>query len=133
MRCGPDASRWSLVVLTFSLAGSMNACRGWHREPIGPTLAALRPRDEVELWVAGRAYAVHGVLVGGDSVSAVPSLLPPECTSCALHFAFGSIDSVRVPVHSRGRTHQLATSVVVVSLGAVVVYVLLYLRGFSLF
>lgn len=121
--------RSSLMLLAVGLASTMSGCQTWHREPIGPSLEALRPRDELQLWVAGRAYDVHGVVVQGDSVSAVPRLQAPECARCTLHFPLTSIDSVRVRAYSRAQTQQLGR---VALAGTLVAFVGLFMFGFAL-
>jgi len=78
-------------------------CTSWYGRSaaLGPSLG---PRDQVRLWVHGRAYQVHGVRVSGDSVTAVPFIRPPSCDSCALRFALGEIDSAQVRAIDRDKT-----------------------------
>jgi hypothetical protein len=84
--------------LLFALLCSATAagCTPWVARPVA-TLASIHgKRQRVQLWVGGHVYLVHGVVVQGDSLRAVPSLRPPSCDSCALRFALREIDSVRV-------------------------------------
>ena len=80
-----------LGVLSLSTAG----CAAWHTEPVATLRNSHGVRDQLQLWVHGRAYALHGVRPVNDSVYGIPLHQPPACDSCALHFAVKDVDSVR--------------------------------------
>jgi hypothetical protein len=58
--------------------------------------------------VRGNAHQVHGVLVVGDSVTAVPFIRPPDCDSCALRVALHDVDSVQVRAFDRDKSMFMA-------------------------
>jgi hypothetical protein len=67
---------------------------GWHRIA-PPAPAVLPPRQQVEVWQAGRALRLHAVRLTTDSLSGVPYLQPPDCDSCRVRLPRGPIDSLR--------------------------------------
>lgn len=83
------------VLLALALAQA--ACGAGWRQPAEPLTAALRnPRQQVQVWQAGRARQLHGVVVSADSVSGIPFLEPLECESCRIVLARAEVDSLRV-------------------------------------
>ena len=116
-----------IALLTAALAAG---CTAWGSRPLSVLRTPLAPRDRVQLWVGAGAYDVHGVVVTGDSLRAVPFLKPPDCDSCALHLAVRDIDSVRVPIVDEERTRQdLVTTAVMSGLAMLVVIAVLWAKG----
>jgi len=71
--------------------------------------APLPQRQPVQIWSGGRALTVHGVVVRGDSVRAVPRWKSPTCDTCAILYSRRAIDSVKVKVFSPVRTGLLVS------------------------
>lgn len=112
--------RHSLAVTPCVLV-LLAGCHVWRRSP--DTLAQpLEERARVQLWSRGNAYVVHGVRVRGDSVTAVPYWLPPNCDSCALRLPLTLVDSVRIQRSAEGPTIALTT--VLVGIGATIIWFL---------
>jgi hypothetical protein len=83
---------WRPVILLLMTA----ACgAGWHRVP-SPEPGALAPRQQAQLWEGDKAHQVHAVIVGPDSISAIPFFRPVECDSCRMILPRSSVDSVRL-------------------------------------
>jgi hypothetical protein len=72
------------------------ACTAGPRRVDLPTPAPLGPRQELELWQAGKPRTLHAVVQARDSISGVPVHRPPTCRSCRVTLALADIDSVRV-------------------------------------
>jgi hypothetical protein len=68
---------------------------GWHRVP-SPAPGPLAPRQQAQLWEGEKAHQVHAVIVGPDSISAIPFFRPIECDSCRMTLPRSSVDSVRL-------------------------------------
>ena len=97
-----------LFVLSALLTSACGA--GWRSLPTlepGP----LRPRQQAQIWERGTSHRVHGVLIGADSVSAVPFHRPPNCDSCRITLPLSVVDSVRVgsPVAGFWKTFALVS------------------------
>jgi hypothetical protein len=84
----------------------------------------------LQLWIGGHAFEVHGLVVRGDSVAAVPRFQARDCASCALHFAVSSIDSVRVRIDAPAQTQQVGQGALAVTLVALAG---LFMFGLALF
>ena len=85
------------------LAFTTTACTTWARQE--PLLTEPVPqRERVQIWIGDESYAVHGVVVRGDTIFAVPYWLSPSCDSCRVRFAASQVDSVRVSDGSTGGT-----------------------------
>jgi hypothetical protein len=101
---------WSpLFVAQMMLA--LSACVTWRASSTALTEPSPRRRP-LQLWSVGRGSVVHGVVVQGDSVRAVPRWKPPECDSCAVYYSLHAIDSVRVHTPAPIRTTILVTLLV---------------------
>lgn len=87
---------WAGRVLVPLACAAVAGCSSWYPRPVEVLRAPLAPREQAQLWVGTRAHLVHGVLVRGDSVWAVPYFLPIDCDSCVQRFALAEIDSVRL-------------------------------------
>ncbi len=94
LAAGRAARRLRLLVVAAWAAGA-SGCATWQGRP-HVLETPLGRRDQVRLWARGEAHQVHGVVVRGDSVIAVPFTRPPTCDSCALRFALADVDSVQV-------------------------------------
>ena len=68
---------------------------GWHRSP-SPPVGPLPARQQVEVWRRGSALRWHAVVVGADSVSGVPFILPVTCDSCRVQLPRTEVDSLRL-------------------------------------
>ena len=106
-------------VLALALAASLSACTFWHRNDARLT-EPLAPRDRVQIWIASTAHDVHGVVLQGDSLTAIPYWKAPDCDSCRVAFARADVDSVR-SVEVSGET-VLISGVAVIALLLVVIY-----------
>jgi hypothetical protein len=78
--------------------------------------APLAPRARMQLWSAGHAFDVHGVVVSGDSVRAVRYFQSLSCETCFLRFALRDIDSVRVERYEGGETGGLTLGLLLAGL-----------------
>jgi hypothetical protein len=102
------------------MAVVLNGCgAGWHR-PADTGPQAFAPRQQAQIWVAGRASRVHAVVLTADSVSAIPFRRPTDCDSCRVAWPRAEVDSIRVgnPMAGFWKTVGL---VVGIPLGVVVV------------
>jgi hypothetical protein len=79
-----------MILLLISACGA-----GWHRVP-SPEPGALTPRQQAQLWEGEKAHQMHAVIVGPDSISAIPFFRPIDCDSCRRTLARSSVDSVRL-------------------------------------
>jgi len=83
----------AIVVGVVMLAQACGA--GWHRlNELGT--GALEPRQQAEVWRAGRALRWHALLINADSVSGIPFHRPVDCDSCRVAVPRASIDSLRL-------------------------------------
>ena len=82
---------FALVLGPVTVAG---CGAGWRRTELqtGP----LAPRQQVEFWQNQRATRWHAVVIGADSLSAIPFMQPTGCDSCRVTFARADVDSVRL-------------------------------------
>jgi hypothetical protein len=106
-------NRWSLAALALLAAG---CGAGWRSAPdLEP--GALRPRQQAQLWQGDKAYRVHGVVVGADSISGIPFVRALECDSCRITLPRAEVDSVRLgsPVAGFWKSVGLVTVVLVVA------------------
>jgi hypothetical protein len=111
-------------------AGGGGGCTSWLARPQATLREPLPPRARVQLWVDGHAFVVHGVVVVGDSLRAVPYLRSPTCDSCALHWALRDIDSVRVPnAHSELSRRDFTTAVVASIIAVLILLIRLLQEG----
>jgi hypothetical protein len=83
---------WRVAILLLVTVG---CGAGWRRMPVLEP-GAFAPRQQAQLWEGDRAHQVHAVVVGPDSVSAIPFVRPVECDSCRLIWPRSVVDSVRV-------------------------------------
>jgi hypothetical protein len=83
---------WRVAILLLLTVG---CGAGWRRVPVLEP-EAFAPRQQAQLWEGDRAHQVHAVIVGADSVSAIPFVRPVECDSCRLTWPCGVVDSVRL-------------------------------------
>ncbi len=75
--------------------GTLGCGAGWHQPPqLAP--GPLPPRQQVQVWVDGRADRWHGVVVGRDSMSGIPFVRSLTCDTCRRAVPLASVDSVRV-------------------------------------
>jgi hypothetical protein len=100
---------WLLSALVLSAAG---CGAGWRSVPSlepGP----LRPRQQAQIWQGDKAHRVHGVVVGRDSISAIPFARPLECDSCRITLPRAEVDSLRLgsPVSGFWKTIGLVMAV----------------------
>ena len=87
----------SRAVLLIALAWPQAACGAGWRQPTEPIPVALsNPRQQVQVWRAGRSLQLHGVTVSEDSVSGIPYLAPLDCNSCRIALPRSEVDSLRV-------------------------------------
>lgn len=96
------------IVTVLLVTMSVTACTTWRRRDD----ALRRPvpeRQHLQLWTGRQGHSLHGVVVRGDSIRAVPRWKPPRCDSCAVLFARAAVDSVRIRVSSPVRTVALLT------------------------
>ena len=90
----PRSRLRSLLLLALALVQA--ACgAGWRRVEDPLAAARQRPRQQVQVWQAGRARQLHSVVVTADSVSGVPYLEPPDCDSCRIAVPRAAVDSLR--------------------------------------
>jgi hypothetical protein len=99
---------WYAVLLAATVA-----CQRWQLD--SSALTTPQPdRRQLEIWSQGRSTVVHGLRVQGDSVVGVPYWKPLDCDSCAVRFARGQVDSVRVQAPDNVRsTASLAAGVMI--------------------
>jgi hypothetical protein len=91
-----------VIMLACQLAG----CNAWRRDDRA-LRAPIPTRRPLQIWSGQRGFDVHGVVIRGDSLRAVPRWKPPECDSCARFYALVAIDSTRVRRFSPLRTGVL--------------------------
>ena len=60
------------------------------------------PRQQVQVWRQGKAWRLHGVAIGSDSVTGVPFLAPLPCDSCRIAIPRAAVDSLRLGNPSAG-------------------------------
>jgi hypothetical protein len=113
-------SRRPIAVL---LAFTVTACTFWHRDE-GLLADSLATRDRVQIWIGTTAHDVHGVVVRGDSLTAVPFWKPPDCDSCRVAFARADVDSVRAVQVSGG-------TVLIASVALIALVILYFTRGLA--
>jgi len=89
------AKRISPLLAAAALLGT--SCALWTARPQSVLAAPHGERDLFQVWVAGRAYLLHGLTVEGDTVSGVPEAEPTDCQACRVRLALAGVDSVRVP------------------------------------
>lgn len=85
-------------VVAGSLAVTLllSACStGWRRIPIEGSLALPR-QQEAQVWRAGHASRMHGLVVLADSLRGIPFPQPLSCDSCRVAIPRAEVDSVRV-------------------------------------
>jgi hypothetical protein len=87
-----ETSMWRSAVLILVIAG---CGAGWRRIP-APEAGTFAPRQQAQLWEAGKAHQVHAVVVGPDSITAIPFTRPIECDTCRLTWPRNAVDSVRL-------------------------------------
>jgi hypothetical protein len=97
---GSAAARGVLDGDIHVASGNPPARDGGMRSGLAPDAGAgaraFAPRQQAQLWEGDRAHQVHAVVVGPDSVSAIPFVRPVECDSCRLIWPRSVVDSVRV-------------------------------------
>jgi hypothetical protein len=81
------------LLLTLALLAGCGA--GWRQRP-GLGLGALPPRQQVQVWSAGRMDRWHAVVIAADSVSGIPFLQAVDCDSCRRHVPRAQVDSLRL-------------------------------------
>jgi hypothetical protein len=87
---------------------AVTACTTWRRRDDVLT-QPVPERQHLQLWTGRQGHSLHGVVVRGDSIRAVPRWKPPQCDSCAVVLARVAVDSVRVRVSSPVQTVALLT------------------------
>src|SRR5215469_12482622 len=55
----------------------------------------FKPRDDLQVWIHGKAQRWHGVRVDSATVSGVPHTKPPDCDSCRITVPRTAVDSIR--------------------------------------
>lgn len=89
----------------------ITACgAGWHRQSPEPR-QAINPRQQVQVWTAGRAQRWHGLEVTGDSVSGIPFQQALSCDSCRIAMPAAAVDSIRYGNPTGGFWNAVGTSV----------------------
>ena len=84
-----------LQALTVLGAILLAGCAGWRRANLSTT-APIPPRQQVQVWQAGRSQLVHAVVVRGDTLYAVPFTQSPSCDSCGVAIPLNQVDSTRL-------------------------------------
>lgn len=107
------STRRSLAAIAVGLTAA-GCGAGWHAVS-GPEPAAYRPRQQAQIWHAGKATQVHGLRLTSDSVSAVPYLQPAACDSCRIAWARTEVDSIRLGDPSGGFLATLLGALAVLS------------------
>jgi len=120
----PPKRRLLRVLAGLLLAGSAG-CTAWYARPPLTPRDSLDPRERLELWIGRERFDVHGVVLHGDSLTAVRFHQPPSCDSCVLRFALSAVDSVRTRGHSEQRTRGMGVSLLVLTVIALAVAVAL--------
>jgi hypothetical protein len=84
---------------------------GWRRADLQD--GALKPRQQVQLWRAGKPTNWHAVVIRPDTVSAIPFMRPVGCDSCRVGMPRTEIDSMRLgnPVAGFWKTVGLAVGI----------------------
>jgi hypothetical protein len=85
--------------------------------------AAAAQRDRYQVWAGGKARVLIALRSNSDSLSGVPSWMPPACDSCRVTFARSAIDSVRVSAFDPNKT--LLLGIVLTP----IIYVMIAFRG----
>jgi hypothetical protein len=97
------------IAAAMLLTTSVGACTTWgHKADV--LTQPVPERQPLELWTGSQRHWLHGMVVRGDTIRAVPRWKPPGCDSCAILLALADVDSVRVRVASPVRTVALVTS-----------------------
>jgi hypothetical protein len=109
--------------LALALATTLSACTFWHRND-ARLAEPLAPRDRVQIWIGTTAHDVHGIMLQGDSLTAIPSWKPPNCDSCRVAFARADVDSVR-SVEVSGET------VLISGVAVIVAFIVVLYRGLA--
>ena len=73
----------------------VQACGAGWRRPSDGSLAAVEPRQQVQVWRDGRAVRWHAVVVSADSISGIAFHRPMDCDSCRTAVPRGTVDSLR--------------------------------------
>ena len=105
------------AVRLFVVLGIGGCAAGWRQHEL-MSLGPLPARQQVQIWAAGRALRLHGVIIGADTVSGVPFLQSLDCDSCRVRFGRAEVDSLRIgdPVGGFWGTVALGAAVTLVIL-----------------
>jgi len=99
------------VVLVLSALTATGCGAGWRRTELsdGP----LKPRQQVQIWRAGRMAQWHAVVIEVDTVSGIPFFQPAQCDSCRIRIPRAQIDSMRLgdPVAGFWKTAGLVVAI----------------------
>jgi hypothetical protein len=100
----PQACDLSLLRLfpTGLLAIFIAGCAPSNALLTPPYPAALKPRQEVAVWMHDSVLHLHSVRIRSDTLSGVPILRPPECDSCRMAVPLASVDSLTRASTERG-------------------------------
>jgi len=83
----------SLCALLVPLVAA--ACgAGWRRSDL--PLGTLKPRQQIQLWRTGVPTRWHALVIGSDSLSAIPFMRPITCDSCRVTMPRADVDSIRL-------------------------------------
>ena len=80
--------------LALVVATLVSGCAGWRRTELSPAVP-IAPRQQVQVWQAGRSRLVHALVVRGDTLYAVPFTQSPSCDSCRVAIPLSQVDSTR--------------------------------------
>lgn len=107
-----DSSHKRISAALLIVSFLTSACgAGWRRTDLQE--GALKPRQAVQVWRAGKGTNWHAVLIRADTVYAVPLIRPVSCDSCRVSMPRAEIDSMRLgnPVAGFWKTVGLVVAI----------------------
>ncbi|HTI05959.1 MAG TPA: hypothetical protein VL549_11610 [Gemmatimonadales bacterium] len=105
-----DLSRHAALGCALAVLG---CAAGWARRPL-ESLGPVPPRQQVQVWHAGRADVLHGVRLDSMFLDGIPFHKPLSCDSCIVRIPSAHVDSIRFgdEVESFWRSTALVLGVV---------------------